>query len=151
VTPCHQWLFDSSTEPNIERDLVDTMLAENAAGLAANQVGIPYRVMAMNVQAGEFAGQQVVMYNPALGSVATDLDEHNEGCLSFPGVWLAIPRPNSVDASWQDQAGMLHSSTFTGIDARCFLHEMEHLAGHVFKEHVSDLKFTRALAKSRKK
>jgi len=151
LTPCNTWFFDTLAEPNIEQDLIDTLLGESALGLAANQVGIPYRVLAMNVQAGEFAGQQIVMYNPVIDSVSTDLWEHIEGCLSFPGVWLPISRPNSVDASWQDQEGISHSSTFTGVDAKCFLHEMEHLNGHVFKEHVSNLKFNRALAKARKK
>lgn len=151
LTPCGNWVFDTLIEPNIEQDLIDTMMSENAAGLAANQVGIPYRVLAMNVQAGEFAGQQLVMYNPKINSVSTDLWEHSEGCLSFPGVWLPISRPYSVVASWQDKNGLSHSTTFIELDAKCFLHEMEHLDGKVFKEHVSDLKFNRAVAKARKK
>lgn len=126
------------------------MMSQQALGLAANQVGIPYRVMAMNVQAGEYAGQQIVMYNPVTLVKSMDLWEHDEGCLSFPGVLLKIARHKMVDAQWCDITGNPYQTTFTDMDAKCFLHEIDHLNGRVFKEYVSDLKYQRALKKSRR-
>ena len=126
------------------------MMSQQALGLAANQVGIPYRVMAMNVQAGPWAGQQIVMYNPGIHTVSDDLWRHSEGCLSFPGVLLDIARPQSVDVYFQDEDQNSYLHTFTDMDAKCFLHEIDHLNGRVFKEYVSDLKYQRALKKSRR-
>lgn len=126
------------------------MLSQQALGLAANQVGIPYRVMAMNVQAGVYAGQQLVLVNPEINKLSEDLWEHREGCLSFPRVELDISRPKYVYARWRDIEGAEHSTVFSELDAKCFLHEIDHLNGRVFKEYVSDLKYQRALKKSRR-
>jgi peptide deformylase len=127
------------------------MMSQQALGLAANQVGIPYRVMAMNVQSGAYAGQQLVLVNPETHKLSEDLWDHREGCLSFPGVELAIARPKFVYTRWRDISGQEHSTVFSELDAKCFLHELDHLDGRVFKEYVSDLKFQTAVRKSRKK
>jgi peptide deformylase len=153
---CRAWDFDDQPTHRllqrfIEHDLVDTMLSENALGLAANQVGIGYRIMAMNVQAGEYAGQQIVLVNPIVSKQSDELWEAKEGCLSFPRVELTIARPKHVFAHWTDVTGNLHSGIFSDIDAKCFLHELDHLNGRVFKDYVSELKFKTAVRKAKKK
>jgi peptide deformylase len=150
LLPCQQWDFSNPPVSNIEPDLIDTMMSQQALGLAANQVGIPYRVMAMNVQSGVYAGQQLVLVNPEINKLSEDLWEHREGCLSFPRVELDISRPKYVYARWRDIEGAEHSTVFSELDAKCFLHEIDHLNGRVFKEYVSDLKYQRALKKSRR-
>ena len=127
------------------------MMSQKALGLAANQVGIAYRVMAMNVQNGVYAGQQIVMANPEVTKLSEEFWEHREGCLSFPRVELTVARPKFVYARWQDIQGKEHSTVFSDLDAKCFLHEIDHLDGKVFKDYVSDLKFQTAVRKSRKK
>jgi len=154
LKPCRPWDFEnppSGLRRFIEQDLIDTMMSEGALGLAANQVGIDYRVVAMNVQHGKYAGQQIVMFNPVVPGKSVDLWEHDEGCLSFPGVLLKIARPKMVDVQWYDITGKQYETEFTDIDAKCILHEIDHLDGRVFKDYVSDLKFQTALRKSRKK
>lgn len=126
------------------------MMSQQALGLAANQIGVQYRVMAMNVQTGEYAGQQIVMYNPVILVKSLDLWEHDEGCLSFPGVLLKIARHKMVDTQWCDITGKLYQATFTDIDAKCVLHELDHLDGQVFKKYVSDLKYMMAVKKAKK-
>jgi peptide deformylase len=153
LKPCRPWDFNNppqGLQRFVEQDLVDTMLNELALGLAANQVGISYRVMAMNVQAGAHAGRQIVMFNPKLLSISQDLFDADEGCLSFPGVMLKISRPKTVEVSWQDMQQNAYTADFTDIDAKCFLHELDHLDGRVFKDYVSELKFQRAVSKAKK-
>jgi peptide deformylase len=153
IKPCQPWNFNNpplGLQRAIEQDLIDTMLSENALGLAANQVGVCYRVIAMNVQTGEYAGQQIVMFNPTVDKQADELWEATEGCLSFPRVELTIARPKYVYACWYDITGKLHSTVFNTIDAKCILHEIDHLDGRVFKDYVSDLKYQTALRKSRR-
>lgn len=150
---CQAWDFKNpplGLQRFIEQDLIDTMLHEQALGLAANQVGITYRVIAMNVQAGKYAGQQIVMVNPTVDKVSDELWEATEGCLSFPRLELTIARPQHVYACWLDITGQLHSTVFSDIDAKCILHEIDHLNGRVFKDYVSDLKYQTALRKSRR-
>lgn len=150
LQPCQQWDFSNPPVSNIQQDLIDTMLSQQALGLAANQVGIPYRVMAMNVQLGDYAGQQIVMVNPTVDKMSDELWEAVEGCLSFPRLELTIARPRHVYTCWYDITGHLHSAVFADIDAKCVLHEIDHLNGRVFKDYVSDLKYQTALRKSRR-
>jgi peptide deformylase len=126
------------------------MNSQMALGLAANQIGISYRVIAMNVQNGVYAGQQLVLVNPNINKLSEEFWEHREGCLSFPRVDLTITRPKYVYAHWRDISGAEHSTVFGEIDAKCFLHEIDHLDGKVFKDYVSDLKFMMAVKKAKK-
>jgi peptide deformylase len=126
------------------------MNSQMALGLAANQIGISYRVIAMNIQNGVFAGQQLVLVNPEIHKLSGDFWEHREGCLSFPRVDLTITRSKYVYARWRDIEGAEHSTVFSEIDAKCFLHEVDHLDGKVFKDYVSDLKFMLAAKKAKK-
>lgn len=151
LKPCDAWPFDdppTGLQRFIVQDLLDTLAHEQALGLAANQVGISYRVMAMWVQA---TNERLVMFNPEILEVSAETWEHAEGCLSFPRVELTIARPRVVKVCWYDLHGGVHDSEFTEIDAKCFLHELDHLNGKVFKDYVSPLKFGRAIVKSRKK
>ena len=125
----------------IEQDLVDTLLHENALGLAANQIGIPYRVLAINTQDDNCIR---IMYNPSVISKSQETNLANEGCLSFKRLKLEIIRNNIVEVAWRDKLNYTHSRRFTGIDARCILHEIDHLDGIVFKTYVSNLKFNHA-------
>jgi peptide deformylase len=90
------------------------------------------------------------MFNPKLLSISQDLFDADEGCLSFPGVMLKISRPKTVEVGWQDMQQNAYTADFTDIDAKCFLHELDHLDGRVFKDYVSELKFQRAVSKAKK-
>lgn len=130
----------------LEMDLTDTLLHENALGLAANQIGIPYRVLAINTQDDKSIR---IMYNPVILDKSNDTNLRDEGCLSFPKIRLEIPRNNSVEVRWRDKLNYVHSRKFSGIDARCILHEIDHLDGKVFKQYVSNLKFNHALRQTK--
>ena len=149
LVPCADWQFASELQPAALYDnLIDTIKAEDALGLAANQIGVPFRVMAMHVQQ---TGDYVVLFNPCLLEVDDQHDSGPEMCLSFPGVKLQVARPRAVLVEYQDRFAVQQRSRFEGIDARCFLHELDHLNGITFNSHVSGLKFRTALQRARKK
>ena len=97
------------------------------------------------------SSQQLVLVNPEIHQLSEELWEHTEGCLSFPRVELTIARSKYVFVHWTDVTGNLHSGIFSDIDAKCLLHEIDHLDGKVFKDYVSDLKFKTAVRKAKKK
>lgn len=143
LTPTQLWDVQNPVinPTQLETDLTDTLLHENALGLAANQIGIPYRVLAINTQDDNCIR---IMYNPMLIARSTETNLASEGCLSFGKLRLEIERNNAVEVSWRDKLNYKHSRSFTGIDARCILHEIDHLDGIVFKKYVSNLKFNHA-------
>lgn len=130
------------------RDLLETLNHYNAYGLAANQVGILYRVIAINITKSLGI---TLMFNPELVSSSDEQYKNLEGCLSFPGTFLDISRSKSIEVKWQDINGSYHTETLHDMDAKCFLHELDHLNGKVFKDYVSDLKFNMAVKRGKKK
>lgn len=151
LEPCSPWNFDQPPVQDIDRfekDLVDTMLAERGLGLAANQAGFSLRVLVMHVQETD---RVVIMYNPRLKHASQEQWLAPEGCLSFPGIELDIARPKYATAQWQDRSGAWQEYMFRDIDAKCFLHELDHLNGVTFKTHVSDLRFQTAARKAQKR
>ena len=130
----------------IEREMLETMNASLGIGLAANQVGIDRRVFVMKLQDGTELG----CFNPWIMIGDNDMMNEEEGCLSFPNLWLKVPRHNKITAAYLDNAGKQCIIELEGIDARCFQHELDHLDGITFTEHVSDLKLKMARKKQRK-
>ena len=149
LTKCTDWKFVATEEvvDGLETNMIETMLAENGIGLAANQVGILERFIAIQRQDN---GQCLVMYNPQIVDTVEDSKvSGREGCLSFPRVFLEVARYPTVVVEYQDRHGEWFREQFNGLDARCIQHEIDHLDGIVFKSYVSDLKYQRALKKSK--
>lgn len=139
------WDFQTDTgAAELEKEMTEFMLANNGIGLAANQVGILKRVFAIKLKDNPVP---FAMFNPTVVEASTLEQSHEEGCLSFPNLWLEVKRPQSIEAKYLDSTGKECTITLTGIDARCFLHELDHLDGKVFTQSVSPLK----LALARKK
>lgn len=130
----------------IEREMLETMRASNGIGLAANQVGLLRRVFVMKLQ----DGREIGCFNPWIMLGDNDKIEGEEGCLSFPNLWLKVKRDNKITASYLDNTGKQCIIELEGIDARCFQHELDHLDGVTFTEYVSDLKLQLARKKQRK-
>jgi peptide deformylase len=130
----------------IEREMLETMRSFNGIGLAANQVGLLRRVFVMKLQDGREMG----FFNPRI-LVGDNADiQGEEGCLSFPNLWLKVPRNDKITAMYLDNTGKQCIIELEGIDSRCFQHELDHLDGITFTEYVSDLKLKMARKKQRK-
>ena len=121
--------------------LLETMKANYGIGLAANQCGIPLSVFVMG---GEGVGY--AFFNPEI--VATSgISSFDEGCLSFPGLFLNIKRPENVRIKYQDFNGVWQEKDFSGLSARVVLHEYDHMEGIVFTSKISPILLDRAKTK----
>lgn len=130
----------------LEKDMLETMYSNHGLGLSANQVGINARVFVM----GQYKGDGVGIFNPVILN-AQNIIEDEEGCLSFPGIFVKIKRPSKITARWQNSKGEFIEGDFSGYTCKCFLHEFDHLEGVVFKDRVSTLKWALALKKLQKR
>jgi peptide deformylase len=134
----------------LEEEMVKLMLEENGIGLAANQVGIDARVFVMQPKNIPDVFTPFALFNPKLITESQEQQESEEGCLSFPNLFLHVKRPYHVVAEFLDRDKNTCIIRFDGIDARCFLHELDHLNGVCFTNGISKLKLDLAIKKQRK-
>jgi peptide deformylase len=114
-------------------------------GLSANQCGVYERVFVIGTD--DF---QMACINPKVISVSDDVVKIDEGCLSYPGLYLKIARPESVVVEYTDENGELQQTTLKGITARCFVHELEHMNGKRFTDNVGPVSLQVAKRKQQK-
>ena len=133
-------------------DMFETMYAAPGIGLAAIQVGVPKRVLVMDLQEpAEEDGPPVreprVFINPEIVTHSDDEVPYTEGCLSVPDQYAEVFRPDRIRARWLDQQGAAHEEDLEGLLAVCLQHEMDHLEGILFIDHLSRLKREMVLKK----
>jgi peptide deformylase len=139
-------------------DMFETMYAAPGIGLAAIQVGVPKRVLVMDLQEPEVEGGEPikdprVFINPEILEHSNEEVPYLEGCLSVPDQYAEVERPDHIRARWLDQHGKTHEEQLDGLLAVCLQHEMDHLEGILFIDHLSRLKremVLKKLAKMRK-
>lgn len=136
-------------------DMFETMYDAPGIGLAAIQIGVPKRVLVIDLQEEEDAdGQPVrhprVFIDPELSEAAPELSVYNEGCLSVPDHYADVERPVTVRARWLDEHGTAHDERIEGMLATCLQHEMDHLEGVLFIDYLSRLKREMVLKKLEK-
>ena len=117
-------------------DLKETLAEAGGVGLAAPQVGIIRR--AVIVMPDPEKDEMIELINPEILAQEGEQDGW-EGCLSLPGMWGKVKRPNWVKVRAQDRDGNWFETEGSGLAARCFCHELEHLEGHTYDEHVDRL------------
>lgn len=128
---------------DLKEQMVDMMVKHKGVGLSAPQVGLNMRCFVM----GESRDTAIMVINPEIKEYGTVVSIEHEGCLSFPDVFVKVPRPETVTVSWLDETGKEQSGVLEGYGARVFMHEFDHLNGVVYKEKVSRLKWDRAIKK----
>lgn len=123
-------------------DMLETMYGENGIGLAAVQVGVLKRMLVADVswREGEGPGKQYVLINPEIVSDSDEQNIYKEGCLSFPDQFAEVERPKSVKVRYLNLDGKQIEEEFDGLLATCIQHEIDHLNGVVFVDHISRLK-----------
>lgn len=146
-------------------DMLETMYDAPGIGLAAIQVGVPSRVLVIDLQRrleedGEGGEPKVVevrepryFVNPEILWESEEMGIYNEGCLSVPEMYGDVERPARIRARWRDYDGTLHEEEMDGLWATCLQHEMDHLDGILFVDHLSKLKrdmILKKLAKAKK-
>jgi len=120
-------------------DMFETMYAERGIGLAAVQVGVLKRLLAADVtwREEEGPGEQHVLINPEILEGDKELHSYKEGCLSFPDQFAEVERPKSVRVRYTTLGGKAEEKSFDGLLATCIQHEIDHLNGIVFVDHIS--------------
>jgi peptide deformylase len=150
-------------------DMFETMYAAHGIGLAAIQVGVPLRVLVIDLQPedpdaepepcnhdGHHHHHQPtkreprVFVNPEILNPAEEHNVYQEGCLSVPEIYADVERPKTCRVRWQDLDGNVHEEEMEGLMAVCIQHEMDHLEGVLFIDHLSRLKRAMALKKLEK-
>ena len=121
------------------RDMIETMHAAPGVGLAANQIGVTRQIAVVDVTAGEEPGKVLVLINPRIIESAGSVGE-DEGCLSLPGFTERVTRPGRCVVEAMDLDGTVSKLEGQGLLARAFNHEIDHLNGRLFIEHLSALK-----------
>lgn len=141
--------FDFTNPPvnpsEFASSLVETCKKYNGIGLSANQCGYNYRVFVMG--SGD---EYVAFFNPKIISVSEEKTRMEEGCLSYMDLFLNIERPSTIEVEYQDFTGATKKAKFTGITARCFQHELDHMNGVVYTMHVKPLAMQMAMKKRSK-
>jgi peptide deformylase len=135
-------------DDNIRRlvkDMADTMYEAPGIGLAATQVDVHLRVIVIDVS--DTKDQLLVFINPEIVGASADRKVFEEGCLSVPGVYEEVERPDRIKVKALNEHGETFEMNADGLLAVCLQHEMDHLAGRVFVQHLSRLKQTRIKSK----
>jgi peptide deformylase len=139
-------------------DMFETMYDAPGIGLAAIQVGVPKRILVIDLQEPEEEGGEPVRdprvyINPEILDSSDQDVPYTEGCLSVPDQYAEVDRPDRIRARWLDENGDSHEADIEGLLATCLQHEMDHLEGVLFIDHLSRLKremILKKLAKLRK-
>jgi peptide deformylase len=130
--------FDGALQRTID-DMIETMYAAPGVGLAAPQVGVPLRIFVIDLSLGRTTGDLIVMVNPVfVEREGSQLEE--EGCLSAPGFNATVLRPARAVVNGLDREGREQTREGTGLLARAFQHEMDHLDGMVFIDRLRGIK-----------
>ncbi len=127
-------------------DMIDTMYAAPGVGLAANQVGASKRLMVIDLSVGKRPGECYVFINPEILETAGEITEE-EGCLSIPDFVEIVTRPERVKLRYLDRNGVQREMWGAGLMARAMCHEIDHLDGTLFVDHLRGLKKDRILKK----
>ncbi|MEL7447427.1 MAG: peptide deformylase [Pseudomonadota bacterium] len=147
-------------------DMFETMYDAPGIGLAAIQVGVPKRVLVIDLQEPDEDAEPIkgddgverqpakndprVFINPEIIDPADELSTYQEGCLSVPEIYADVDRPATCSVRYQDLDGNTHEKHLEGLLATCLQHEMDHLEGILFIDHLSRLKRNMALKKLKK-
>ena len=158
--------FDAQLKALVD-DMFETMYDAPGIGLAAVQLGVPLRVLTIDLQPEDMDAEPEVctahgghshahrpvkrepqvFINPEILDPSKDVAVYSEGCLSVPEIYADVERPARIRARWQDLNGQVHEEELDGLMATCLQHEMDHLEGILFIDHLSRLKRQMVLKK----
>ncbi|MEK9672257.1 MAG: peptide deformylase [Rhodospirillaceae bacterium] len=131
-------------------DMLETMYAANGIGLAAAQVGVKKRVIVVDVSRENEGPAPIQMANPEVINESPEIGTYEEGCLSLPEHYAEVERPVAVTVRYLDREGEIREFKADGLMAICVQHEIDHLDGVLFVDHISKLKRGMILKKLQK-
>ena len=138
-------------EQKLMDDMLDTMYAANGIGLAAIQIGIPKRIIVMDISKDENKKEPLYFVNPVIKNRDILKSTYEEGCLSVPNQFAEVDRPATCEVEYLDYNGKKKMLKANGLLATCIQHEMDHLEGILFIDYLSKLKKSMIIKKLSKK
>ena len=130
--------------------MYELMKKYGGIGLSANQIGLPFNMFVMGDHPNLENGMKLTCFNPMIISKSEEEVVMEEGCLTFPFLFLKITRPRKVVVKYTDENNELKEGQLDGMMSRVFQHEYEHMLGRTFTEHASKIKLDRAYKKAEK-
>tara|TARA_B100000579_G_scaffold401890_1_gene384685 strand:- start:4218 stop:4742 length:525 start_codon:yes stop_codon:yes gene_type:complete len=127
-------------EQKLMDDMLDTMYHANGIGLAAIQIGVPKRIIVMDISRDENEKKPLFFVNPLIKNKSQNFNTYEEGCLSVPNQFAEIDRPSKCEVEFMDYNGEKKILKTEGLLATCIQHEMDHLEGILFIDYLSKLK-----------
>ena len=127
-------------EQQLMDDMLDTMYNANGIGLAAIQIGVPKRIIVMDIAKKDEKKNPMYFVNPIIKNKNKDLSTYEEGCLSVPNQFAEVDRPATCEIEYLDYNGDKKLLKANGLLATCIQHEMDHLEGILFIDYLSKLK-----------
>jgi peptide deformylase len=134
----------------LSADMLDTMYDAPGIGLAAVQIGVPKRVVVIDLSKPEEERRPLVLIDPEVTWTSEDGRIREEGCLSIPEYYEEVERPDRVGVRYRDLDGATHEIEADGVLATCIQHEIDHLNGVLFIDHLSRLKRSRVIKRFEK-
>ena len=135
------------SERELMNDMLDTMYSANGIGLAAIQIGIPKRIIVIDISKNKDNKKPMFFVNPVIRNKNKENSTYEEGCLSVPGQFAEIDRPSKCEIDYLDYDGNKQNLIAEGLLATCIQHEMDHLEGILFIDYLSKLKKTMIVKK----
>tara|TARA_B100001029_G_scaffold145171_1_gene125395 strand:+ start:534 stop:1058 length:525 start_codon:yes stop_codon:yes gene_type:complete len=127
-------------EQQLMDDMLDTMYNANGIGLAAIQIGVPKRIIVMDISKNDEKNNPMYFVNPLIKDKVTETSTYEEGCLSVPNFFAEVNRPKKCKVEYLDYDGNKKILNAEGLLATCIQHEMDHLEGILFIDYLSKLK-----------
>ena len=140
---------DKTIELTLDK-MLNCMYENNGIGLASTQVGLAERLVVIDCSTGDNKKKPIKLINPEVIELSKNNIEFEEGCLSLPDQYANVLRPNYVIIKYRDIKGKVHKSRFDGIEGTCVQHEIDHLNGKLFVDHISKLRKQIILKKLKK-
>ena len=125
---------------SLSKDLIDTMYDADGVGLAAPQLGINKRIFVMDCSREDEDKDCRIVINPKIEHQSKEIGLYKEGCLSIPGITEEVSRPKVIEVVYQDISGVFQRHSYDGLWSTCFQHELDHLNGKLFIDHLRPMK-----------
>ena len=132
-------IIDDSIVSTLDQ-MLECMYQNNGIGLAAPQVGILKRLVVIDCSDNKDKKKPLKLINPEIIKLSKNTSEFEEGCLSLPSQYAKVIRPSEITLKYKNIEGLICESKFSGLEATCIQHEIDHLDGKLFVDHISKLK-----------
>ncbi|MCZ2203455.1 peptide deformylase [Bartonella sp. A05] len=142
--------IDSNVQ-KLADDMLQTMYDAQGIGLAAIQIGVPLRMLVIDVSEKETLKEPLIIINPEILWLSDERNIYKEGCLSIPEYYAEVERPKQLRMRYRDHAGKQMEIEANDLLATCLQHEIDHLNGHLFIDHISKIKRDMVIRKLKKR